>query len=226
MRINKYLAQSGFCSRRKADTLIEDGKVLINGKRAKLGDEVNEDAVVQVGNQKIVNKENKIYIAFNKPIGVISTSDKNANNTIYDYVDVPERIFYLGRLDVASSGLMLLTNDGALANTISHGSGDTEKEYIVAVDKPLTRRALESWRNGIVILGRKTKPAHVKKVTDTKFKITITEGRNRQIRRMCEKLGYGVVSLKRIRVGNVKLGDLGPGNWRQLTKNERRGLTE
>ncbi len=224
MRVNKYLAKSGFCSRRKADKLIENGKVLINGHRAKLGDNILDNDTVQVGNQIVDLTEKKIYISFHKPVGVISTADKQANNTIYDYVDVPERIFYIGRLDVASSGLMILTNDGDLANDISHARGSHEKEYVVIVDKKLTRSAIKKLRDGLVILGSKTKPARVKKINDKKFNIILTEGRNRQIRRMCEKIGYGIVSLKRLRINNVKLGDLGEGNWRYLTKNERRGL--
>ncbi|MFH1711756.1 MAG: pseudouridine synthase [Patescibacteria group bacterium] len=227
MRINKYIADSGFCSRRKADSLITEGRVTFNGKKAKLGDQANIDDVIKIdGKQISIEGKQDIFLAFNKPVGVISTMDPQADNSIIDYIDIGQRVFYVGRLDVASSGLMLLTNNGDVANKVTKSDREHEKEYIVKVSKKLTRGFLDNLRSGVVILGRKTKPARAKKMTDTKFKIIITEGRNRQIRRMCEKLGYQVVSLKRVRIANIKLGTLGEGNSRKLTKNERRDLLE
>jgi len=227
MRINKYIADSGFCSRRRADTLIKDGHVTINGKRAGLGDQVNKEDAVRVEGRIIEVTENDTFVAFNKPYGAISTADENADNTVFDYL--PEklgRLFYIGRLDVESSGLMILTNNGKVANEIAHGSHDHEKEYIVTLYKPYTRSFLDSMRRGVMLDGQETKPARAKKLSDTRFELTITEGRNRQIRKMCEALGYEVKKLKRVRIDNVKLGQLGEGNWRMLTKKERRSLCE
>jgi 23S rRNA pseudouridine2604 synthase len=224
MRINKYIAASGFCSRRKADKLVEDGLVMIDGSRAKPGDSVHEGQTVLVDGVPIEIKTEKTYIAFHKPEGVISTADPEAHNTIYDYVDVPERVFYIGRLDVPSSGLMILTDDGELSQKLSHPSFDHEKEYVVKVDKPITRRIRTGFEQGIEIDGDLTKPAHFKKLGVKSFRLILTEGRRRQIRRMAEALGYEVVSLKRTRIGSVRLRDLGPGNWRQLSKKERREL--
>lgn len=224
MRINKYIAASGFCSRRKADKLVEDGLVTINGNVASPGDTVSDGQTVFVDGEPIDIKEEKTYIAFHKPEGVISTADPEADNTIYDYVDVPERVFYIGRLDVPSSGLMILTDDGELAQRLSHPSYDHEKEYIVRVDKPISRRIRQGFEHGIEIDGELTKPAHFKKLGAKSFRLILTEGRRRQIRRMAEALGYEVVSLKRTRIANVRLRDLGAGNWRQLSKHERREL--
>lgn len=225
MRLNKYIAESGFCSRRKADQLIEEGRVTLNGHPAKLGDQASEDDVVKIDGTQVTTKgKTDIYLAFNKPIGVISTLDPEADNSVLDYLDIDERVFYVGRLDVNSSGLMLLTNNGELANALTKSDQHHEKEYVVKVNRPLTRSAIDAMRHGIKIMGRKTKPARVKKMTDTKFTIVLTEGRNRQIRRMCKALGLDVKSLRRTRIGNVKLGDLGEGNMRKLTKSERRDL--
>ncbi len=235
VRINKYIANSGFCSRRRADRLIENGKVKINGKQATLGDQVGESDKVKIDGQELVARERDEFIAFNKPVGVISTSDKNSENTVFDYLPnrpsskgrgstSPLRLFYIGRLDVKSSGLMLFTNNGDVANKIAHSRGEHEKEYVVTVDKKLTRKFLDTMRTGVVIEKQRTKPARAKKLSDTRFELVITEGRNRQIRKMCEKLGYKVKSLRRTRIGSIKLGDLGKGNWRQLTKKERRDL--
>jgi 23S rRNA pseudouridine2604 synthase len=225
MRINKFLSASGFCSRRKADKLIESGIVFINGHKAQLGSTVNEGDEVRAG-QNLVTIEGKqdVYIAFNKPEGVIVTADKNADNTVYDYMDDAERVMYIGRLDVNSCGLLLFTNNGDVSNKLLRSEENHEKEYVVRLNRPYTRRFLESMRDGVVIDGRKTKQARVRKMNTKMFKIILTEGRNRQIRKMCEALGYDVTFLKRIRFANVKLGDLGPGNSRVLTKTERREL--
>ena len=225
MRINKYLASSGFCSRRRADALIEDGLVTINGKTAQLGDKVNDgDKVTADGHVIDPSTVKDVYIAFNKPYGAICTADPEADNTVFDYIDIDERLLYVGRLDVESSGLLLLTNNGDVANKIAHGSGEHEKEYVVTADRKLTRSFIENMRKGVVIEGQKTKPARAKRISDTRFQLTLTEGRNRQIRKMCEALGYDVKKLRRTRVMNVELGDLGEGNWRPLTKTERRNL--
>jgi len=227
MRINKYIATSGFCSRRKADKLIDDGVVTIDGKVAKPGDDADEHSSVKVnGIALTIEGKEDIYLILNKPVGVITTADENADNTVFDYIDLEDRLFYIGRLDVASSGLLLMTNNGDVANKISSPKNEHEKEYIVSVNKKMTRAFLDNMRKGVVIDDSRTKPAHIKKMTDVKFKMVITEGRNRQIRRMTEALGYEVKSLKRIRVMNLKIRELGEGNWRYLSKNERRELLD
>ena len=225
MRLNKYIAESGYCSRRKADGLIEEGRVTINNNKAKLGDQVAETDSVHI-NDELISIEGKkdVYIVFNKPIGVISTLDPNADNTVLDYIDIGERVFYVGRLDVASSGLMLLTNNGDVSNKITRSEDNHEKEYVVTVDKKMTRRFIDNMRNGIMILGQMTKPARAKKISDNRFNIVLTEGRNQQIRRMCKAQGYEVTKLRRVRIMNIKLGSLGEGNWRYVSKNERREL--
>lgn len=227
MRINKFIAETGYCSRRKADQLIESKAVTINARLAKIGDSVTEGDIVRVHGEQI-SREGKedVYIILNKPVGVICTADESANNTVFDYVDVDERLFYVGRLDVHSSGLVLLTNNGNIANKIASPKFAHEKEYIVSVDKPITRKFLNAMRNGVYIEDQKTLPAHVKKMSDTRFKIILTEGRNRQIRKMTAALGYEVRKLKRVRIMHIKLRELGEGNWRYLTKNERRELLE
>jgi 23S rRNA pseudouridine2604 synthase len=226
MRLNKYIAKSGYCSRRKADTVIEDGRVKVNGHVATLGDDVDEDDMVVIDGKTELTLEGKddIFIVFHKPVGVISTDAEDANNTVFDYVDVGTRLFYIGRLDVASSGLMLLTNNGDVAQAITKSKNGFEKEYIVDVDRKLTRSAIDALRDGVMILDRKTKPARVKKMKDTRIQMIITEGRNRQIRRMLEAVGYEVKKLKRKRIMHIELRDLGAGNWRHLSKKERREL--
>ena len=224
MRLNKYIAQSGYCSRRKADELIDNGQVTINGNPTDVGQKVADGDVVKINGQKIEVKDQDVYYAFHKPFGVICTADEKANNTVFDYLPENERLLYVGRLDVESSGLMIMTSDGKVANAISHGSGEHEKEYIVTVDKPINRAFTKKMTQGVIIDGEKTKPALVKKLRDNRFSLILTEGRNRQIRRMCEAFGYEVKTLRRVRVMNVKLGTLGEGNYRPLTKKERRGL--
>ncbi|RMD51214.1 rRNA pseudouridine synthase [Candidatus Parcubacteria bacterium] len=226
MRINKYLSDSGFCSRRKADKLIADKKVMINNHIAEIGEQVNENDDVFVDGILIKPRSSDTIIAFNKPVGSICTTDPKANNTVFDYIGSEKRLFYIGRLDVASSGLMLFTDNGDLANKIAHPSSKHEKEYIVTVDKPYDRKFINQMRQGVILRDGKTKPALFKKISSTRFRLIITEGRNRQIRRMCEALGYKVKKLKRVRIINIKLGDLGEGNWRHLSKKERRRLLE
>lgn len=225
IRLNKYLVDAGVCSRREADRLITLRKVLVNGARAQLGQKVDGSEVIVV-NGKTVGKppEKHVYLAFNKPIGIICTSDSKAKDNIITAVHYPERIFHIGRLDVASSGLILLTNDGAIVNKILRAEGNHEKEYVVTIDRTITPSMLEQLQNGIEILGRKTLPAKVTKLGDTSFAITIVEGRNRQIRRMCEALHVNVKRLERIRVMNIELADLPVGKWRHLTTTEEKEL--
>lgn len=220
-RLNKYLADRGVCSRRKADELISAGKVLINGKVAELGTKVEDaDIVIADGQTLMPEKPKEVYIAFNKPVGLITSVDPNAHDNVIDFIHHPERIFPIGRLDVASCGLLLLTNDGRLSEKITHPRYDHDKEYVVTVDKPIEDKDLETMRRGIIILGAITKPAIVVRSDKDTFHITLTEGRNRQIRRMCEELGYEVKMLMRIRVMNILLADLPVGKWRDLTNTE------
>ena len=224
MRLNKYIAQSGYCSRRKADKLIEQGAVNINGKPADIGQQVSESDTVTIFGERIEPKDQDVYYAFHKPFGVICTADEKADNTVFDYLPQDERLLYVGRLDVESSGLMIMTSNGDVANAIAHGSGSHEKEYVVTVNKPINRKFVKKMTQGVILDGEMTKPANLKKLRDDRFSLTLTEGRNRQIRRMCEALDYEVKTLRRIRVMNVKIGQLGEGNYRPLTKKERRGL--
>lgn len=225
IRINKYIAQSGYASRREADAIIKRGAVKLNGKKAQLGDRVTEGDVVEVdGNVISSEKPAPIYIAFHKPKGVISTSSKKATKTVFDYFNLEDRLFYVGRLDVGSSGLMLFTNDGDLANDLTNASKNHEKEYVVTVDKKLTHEALVALERGISIQGRETKPTKTKQVSPKKFHIVLTEGRNRQIRRMVEAVEYEVKKLVRVRIVNIKLGNLEEGDWRYLTRQEIKTL--
>jgi 23S rRNA pseudouridine2604 synthase len=226
MRINKFLSDSGICSRRRADKLIKEGKVKINSSRARLGDQVKEKDKVFLNGKLINNSPKKIYIAFHKPYGVITTTSAASENKVTDYINIPQRVFPIGRLDVHSSGLLLLTNDGSIVNKLLKSSGRKEKEYNVTVNKPLTEKAIKKLAEGIIILGQKTRPATVKKINSRQFSITIIEGKNRQIRRMCEKTGYNIKILKRIRFGNIRLGSLARGKWRHLTKQEIKSLCE
>lgn len=220
-RINKFLAERGICSRRKADELIAQGKVIVNGKIAEIGMQVSEkDNFVIDGKSVNLKKPESIYIAFNKPVGLITSVDPRARDNVIDHINLDQRIFPIGRLDVASQGLLLLTNDGELSERITHPKYFHEKEYLVKVDKELYEKDLETMRNGMIILDSMTKKARVEKIDSRSFKITLTEGKNRQIRRMCEALGYEVKFLQRIRVMNIHLGNLKIGNWRYLKKSE------
>lgn len=210
--LNKYIALSGLCSRRGADLLIKQGRVKINSKIAKTTDKVDDTTKVFVDAKLIKVMEKKIYLAFNKPYGVICTTDKKSSNTIMDYLKIPERVFPVGRLDVKSKGLILLTNDGNLTNLILK-SKKVEKEYIVTVDKILNNNFLEKMRKGIRLDGRLTLPAKVQKTNNKTFQIILLEGRKRQIRRMCEKNHYNVTELKRIRIGEIKLDSITEGQF-------------
>ncbi len=225
-RINKFLAASGVCSRREADRLIAEGKVTINGRTAVLGDPVEETDTVTYDGKTLQKSTEFIYLAFNKPFGVITTTDKNSENNIMDYIDIPERVFPIGRLDVESSGLILLTNDGDIVNKILRSENKFEKEYMVSVDQPITPTFLERLEDGVRLGARMTLPSVVRKISAIQFTITIIQGMYRQIRRMCEACGYEVTILSRTRVGSIKLGDLPRGKYRYLTPEEIADLKE
>lgn len=219
-RLNKFISDTGVCSRREADKLIAAGKVTINGEIAVLGTRVQKDDVVAVDGKQIGLKEQPVYIAFNKPVGITCTTDLAEKNNIIEYINYPKRIFPIGRLDNPSEGLIFLTNDGDIVNKILRAGNNHEKEYLVTVNKPITSEFIERMSNGIPILDTVTQKCIVKKESTYVFKIILTQGLNRQIRRMCDHLDYGVVKLKRVRIMNVSLGNLKAGEWRILTKEE------
>ena len=224
-RINKYLSEIGYCSRRAADKLLEESKITINGKKAPLGEKVEEGDVVAV-NGKVVSKRSAqhVYIALNKPRGIVCTTDRRVEkDNIIDFIGHPQRIFPIGRLDKPSEGLILLTSDGDIVNKILRARNNHEKEYLVQVNKPITKDFLRRMRNGLPILGTVTRKCVVEQVGPATFRIILTQGLNRQIRRMCEYLDYRVKRLKRIRIMNIEL-DLTVGNWRDLTKRELQEL--
>lgn len=220
IRLNKALSESGFCSRRQADTLIEQGKVAINGITAGLGDRVMPDDEITVNGKPIKAVEKEIFIALNKPVGITCTTDRKIQGNIIDFINHPERIFPIGRLDKPSEGLIFLTNDGDIVNKILRAGNQHEKEYIVTVDRPVTDDFVMRMSSGIPILDTITKKCKVEKISRFVFRIVLVQGLNRQIRRMCEYLGYEVTALKRIRIMNVDLDKLPVGQWRDLTKEE------
>jgi len=231
MRINKFLSEAGHCSRREADRLVSAGKVTINDKKAVLGDTVQDSDIVKVEGKQLKVLEDKIYIAFNKPVGVITTSDMRSRNNIMDAikrskVKLPDvRIFPVGRLDVASSGLILFTNDNDLANILMRPEGGHEKEYEVVVNKEISDKDLAKFRKRMRLgKGIVTLPSRTKRLGPRSFSITITEGKNRQVRRMCEALGFVVDYLERVRISKLKLGTLKAGEWRFLTEKEAADL--
>lgn len=220
IRLNKYISESGICSRREADKFIEAGKVYINGCKALVGSKVSNTDTVTVNGTTIIPKSNKVYIALNKPVGITCTTETYVKGNIIDFMNYPERIFPIGRLDKPSEGLIFLTNDGDIVNKILRAGNNHEKEYIVSVDKPITKDFINSMEKGVPILDTITKPCKVKKIGKCTFNIILTQGLNRQIRRMCEYLGYNVSSLKRVRIMNVSLGSLPTGSWRYLNSQE------
>lgn len=220
IRINKFLSEVGFCSRRKADELIEQGRVTINGKSPEMGTKVLPSDEVRVNGKLIKdNKEEKVYLAFNKPVGIECTTNQIVKGNIVDFINYPERIFPIGRLDKDSEGLILMTNDGDIVNKILRARNNNEKEYIVTVDHAVTDRFLARMGNGVPILGTVTKKCKVEPISKFTFRIFLTQGLNRQIRRMCEYFGYNVVGLKRIRIVNISL-DVPVGTYRHITKKE------
>ena len=221
VRINKFLSQAGFCSRREADQYILDGRVTINGIVAVMGTKISLDDIIAVDGEKISKKNiKKLYIIFNKPKGIVCTTDSGVEkDNIIDYINHPQRIFPIGRLDKTSEGLIFLTNDGDIVNKILRAKNKHEKEYYVSVDKPINSDFIKKMSNGIPILNTVTRKCEVKFVKDYEFKITLTQGLNRQIRRMCESLGYRVKKLKRIRIMNIKI-DIPIGQWRYFSNEE------
>lgn len=227
VRLNKFLSDAGVCSRREADRLTEAGKITINGEVAVLGSKVTDTDVVKVNGEEVSREEEQIIIAFNKPEGIECTAQKDNPDNIIDYIGYEKRIYPIGRLDKNSRGLILLTNDGSIVNGILKASNFHEKEYVVTVDKEITGEFIEAMSSGVTILdGVKTRPCEVKKTKKHEFNIVLTQGLNRQIRRMCKALGYNVTKLQRVRVMNVELGTLGKGKYRNLTDKEVKDLLD
>ena len=220
-RINKYLSEIGYCSRRQVDKLIEQGRIMVNSKEAVMGYKVQKDDVIHVDGEKIKHKKSKrIFIALNKPKGVVCTTNAGVEeNNIIDFIKFRERIFPIGRLDKTTTGLILLTNDGDTANKILKTAYNNEKEYLVRVNRPISEAVLKKMSEGVSILGKKTRKCKVEKLKSTEFKIILTQGLNRQIRRMCEVLGYRVTKLKRVRIMDIHL-DTKVGEYRDLNNEE------
>ncbi len=224
-RINKYLSEVGYCSRRAADKLIEENRVTINGKVPEMGTKISERDEVRVDGKLISTpKEEFVYIAFNKPVGIVCTTDtKGEKDNIIDFINYPKRIFPIGRLDKQSEGLIFLTNDGDIVNKILRARNHHEKEYMVTVNRPVTKEFIEKMSNGVSILNTVTRKCEVKRLSKFKFKIILTQGLNRQIRRMCEYLDYRVTQLKRVRIMNISL-DMPVGQWRDITEKELKDI--
>lgn len=222
MRINKYLSSSGYCSRREADRLLEQGRVTIDGRKAELGDRAGEGEKVCVDGKPVYPEKKRIVIAFHKPAGVVCTSSRKEKNNIIDYIRFPQRIYPVGRLDKDSTGLIFLTNDGELMDRILRGKNGHEKEYIVQVNRPIKPEILAAMSQGVPILDTMTRPCKIEPMNERTFRIVLTQGLNRQIRRMCEYFGYKVTKLKRVRIMNVVLDGLQEGKWRYLSEEELR----
>ena len=226
MRLNNYISSTGLCSRREADKLIEHRKVKVNGEIAVLGTVVEESDKVELNGKVLKLKSNNVYIALNKPVGITCTTERHIKGNIIDFINYPERIFPIGRLDKESEGLILLTNDGSIVNKILREENNHEKDYIVTVDKDINEEFIKNMSNGVKIFNpvKKshtiTKKCNVVKINKRTFKITLSQGLNRQIRRMCSKCGFEVIKLKRLRIMNISLNDLPIGKWRYLTKKE------
>lgn len=224
IRLNKYLSEAGVCSRRQADELINNGEIIVDGEIATLGTKVSDASVVVYKGKKITRKSNIVIYAYNKPVGQVCTSKEADKDSIFNSIEFPEKVNYVGRLDKDSSGLLLLTNDGELSNSIQKARNNHEKEYHVRVNKDIDAMFIDKMSNGVPILDTVTKKCKVEKTGTRSFRIILTQGLNRQIRRMCDYFGYRVVHLKRVRVMNIKLGDLRPGAFRQLTNEEENRL--
>jgi 23S rRNA pseudouridine2604 synthase len=218
--LNKFISATGICSRREADQWIKDGRVTLNGEATKLGNRVSKGDEVCIDGKPLDEKPEPIYIAFNKPIGIVCTTDKKERKNIVDFIGHEERLFPIGRLDKASQGLILLTNDGDVVNKILRAGNQNEKEYIVRVRQRLTPMFIEKMSNGVPILETVTKRCKVQYINDYTFRIVLTQGLNRQIRRMCEHLEYEVATLKRVRIMNIKLGDMKVGDWKELKQRD------
>lgn len=226
IRLNKFLSEAGVCSRREADKLIESGKVTVDGKRAEMGMKVTESQIVCVGKKQVKPKNEMVLLAVNKPVGIVCTEEKREKNNIIQFLKYPTRITYIGRLDKDSEGLLLMTNNGDIINKMMRARNEHEKEYIVTVNKPITDEFLEKMAGGVPILDTVTRKCKVEKFGKFKFRIILTQGLNRQIRRMCEYCGYRVTRLVRVRVMNIKLGNLKPGEYRSVTEEEIAELYE
>ena len=224
VRVNKFLSEAGYCSRREADKLLDSGLITINGKRVEMGTKVQEGDEVRVKGELITTKPAPVYIALNKPRGITCTTDQSIEGNIVDYVNYPERIFPIGRLDKPSEGLILLTNDGDIVNKILRAGNNHEKEYVVTVDKEIDNDFIFGMSNGVPILDTVTNKCKVEKTGPYSFNITLTQGLNRQIRRMCEHFGFRVRKLKRMRIMNLTLDNIKAGEWRHLKKHEMREL--
>jgi 23S rRNA pseudouridine2604 synthase len=225
MRLNKYISETGLCSRREADAWISQGRVTINGARAELGSQVNDGDEVRVDKRVVgVKKKKQVYLCLNKPVGVTCTTERHIKGNIIDFVGHSERIFPIGRLDKDSDGLILLTSNGDIVNEILRSENNHEKEYVVSVDKPVTEVFLSGMAKGVRILDTTTKPCKVWRIGKNVFGIILTQGLNRQIRRMCEVFGYEVRRLQRVRIINIKIGALKIGQWRNLSQTELHGL--
>jgi len=230
MRLNNYISSTGICSRREADKLIQQNKVLINGKKAQVGQTVEPGDVVKVNGKKLVQKKNDVYIALNKPVGITCTTERHIKGNIIDYINYPERVFPVGRLDKPSEGLIILTNDGTIVNQILRSENNHEKEYVVTVNKNITEEFIENMSNGVRIFNPVTNKhvvtnkCKVTKVNNRTFKIILSQGLNRQIRRMCEAFRYEVIKLQRVRIMDLTLKGIAPGKWRKLTPKEVEGL--
>ena len=223
-RLNKFVADSGYCSRREADRLIAEGRVQVDGRPGALGDRVLPGMRVTVDGQSLSGRGERVYIALNKPAGVVCTTDPREPMNVVDYLDYPIRIFPVGRLDKDSEGLLLMTSDGEIINRILRAAGGHEKEYEVEIDRPVTKEFVEKMSAGVPILDTVTLPCRVRRTGEKSFNIILVQGLNRQIRRMCEALGCNVVRLRRIRIMNVRLGAMRPGQWRELSEEELSGL--
>ncbi|MDY2596335.1 MAG: pseudouridine synthase [Oliverpabstia sp.] len=226
IRLNKFLSDAGVCSRREADRLAEQGLITVDGETAVVGMKIHPDAQVKVRGKRIKKEEEKVLLAFHKPAGVVCTAEKREKNNVIDYLNYPLRIYPVGRLDKDSTGLLLLTNDGKLVNKIMRAGNYHEKEYIVRVNRPLTEEFCRKMASGVPILDTVTRTCQVEPVDEMTFRIVLTQGLNRQIRRMCEALGYRVIALKRVRIMNIKLGDLKEGAWRRVEGKERETLNQ
>ena len=226
IRLNKFLSDAGVCSRREADRLAEQGLITVDGETAVVGMKIHRDAQVKVRGKRIKKEEEKVLLAFHKPAGVVCTAEKREKNNVIDYLNYPLRIYPVGRLDKDSTGLLLLTNDGELVNKIMRAGNYHEKEYIVRVNRPLTEEFCRKMASGVPILDTVTRTCQVEPVDEMTFRIVLTQGLNRQIRRMCEALGYRVIALKRVRIMNIKLGDLKEGAWRRVEGKERETLNQ
>jgi 23S rRNA pseudouridine2604 synthase len=223
-RINKFISETGFCSRREADRLVEQGRVTLNGKKAVLGDKASAADDVRVDGKPLKQKKAAVYIAFNKPVGITCTTERDVKGNIIDYIRHRERIFPIGRLDKPSEGLIFLTSDGDIVNKILRAGNNHEKEYVVTVDKPITAEFIQRMSSGVPILDTVTQKCFVRKDSSYVFTIILTQGLNRQIRRMCEFLGYHVTKLKRIRIMQITIKDLPVGKWRNLTELEMKEI--